>query len=350
MAIKRIIKTHSLEETLASMKKYQGQARYIAGGTDLMISLRSELLPEEIDTLIDVSSVQDLSFIRRREHSSSTAPPNENHLDKPDIEIGGGTTFTRLSSSSIIRSEIPILQQAAESVGTPQIRNRGTIAGNIVTAAQCADTVPPLLTLNAQLVLVNCDGNERIVPVADCFPRPKQSAVRPDELLFSIRVAVPGPSWRCSFYKLMRRSAAAKSRLTFSLMFKISGTQQEQKHGGKEHNDVNSTEAKLAGPMPSPDSRKIIESARISIGSALPTPGRFPTAEAVLKGQAPSESVFSQAAEQAAAYMIERSGRRWSTPYKEPVIKGVLMREFIRLCPECGIIWQGPLQEEYNVH
>jgi CO/xanthine dehydrogenase FAD-binding subunit len=186
-------------------------------------------------------------------------------------------------------------------VGTPQIRNRGTIGGNILTAAQCADTIPVLLVLDAELVLRNTKGNERTLSLRDFFTGPQSTAIGPNELLMLIRYPSLGDGrWKGTFYKLIRRAAVAKARLNFAILVRVSA-------GGS------------------------IEKARTSIGSALPTPGRFTPAEELLKGKKPSRELVEAAAEACVDYVREKAGRRWSVEYKEPVVRNVMIRELAGL-------------------
>jgi CO/xanthine dehydrogenase FAD-binding subunit len=213
------------------------------------------------------------------------------------LAIGAAVTHARIAGDPLVAAASLILGMAAHSVGSPQIRNRGTIGGNVLTAAQCADTIPALLVLDAELRLRNSAGTERIVAIRDFFPKPKCTAIRSDELLMDIRFAsLAGTNWKGSYYKLIRRAAVAKSRLNFATL------------------------ASLAADG-------TIAEARISIGSTLPTPGRFTVAEQLLKGQRPSAALVDAAAEACTAYMIEVAGRRWSAEYKEPVVRNLARRQ-----------------------
>jgi CO/xanthine dehydrogenase FAD-binding subunit len=272
----------TLDEARSLLAQWGDEALLCAGGTDLMVALRNKSLAPGKTCLIDIGRVPELSFIRESDDW---------------VEIGSGTTHAAVAASGLVAASSLILGDAARSVGSPQVRNRGTLGGNILTAAQCADTIPSLLVLDAELLLLKPDGTTRRVPLAGFFPKPKETAIGPGEILLSIRYrSLAGSAWRGSYYKLIRRAAVAKSRLSFATLARVGGS-------------------------------GLIEGARISIGSTLPTPGRFGPAEALLKGKAPSWSLVEEAAEVCASYMIEKAGWRWSTEYKQPVVKNVIKRE-----------------------
>jgi carbon-monoxide dehydrogenase medium subunit/xanthine dehydrogenase FAD-binding subunit len=184
-------------------------------------------------------------------------------------------------------------------IGSPQIRNRGTIGGNIMNAAACADTVPPLMTLNARLKL-NSSTGEREIALTDFFVKPYVTFARPDEILSEIRFDKLGPAMRSSFFKLGRRNALSIARLSVAVVLKIDG-------------------------------KGLIEEARIVPGAAFPSWQRIREAEEILVGQKPSHDIFVKAGKKVSEMMIANTGRRWSTEYKEPVIS-VLVRRALEQC------------------
>jgi CO/xanthine dehydrogenase FAD-binding subunit len=249
-----------------------------------MVALRNGNLGPRKTCLIDVSHVSELSFIRMDDAGQN-------------VEIGSGVTHAKIAADRMVKESSLILGDACHSVGSVQIRNRGTIGGNILTAAQCADSVPALLALDAKLLLMSTNGATRTVPLGEFFPEPKKTAIRTDELLISIRYpALVGEGWTGSYYKLIRRAAVAKARLSFATLAFVS-------NGGT------------------------IGDVRISIGSTLPTPGRFGPAEKLMQGKIPSVEIVEAAADACVQYMAQIVGRRWSSEYKEPVVRDVIRRE-----------------------
>ncbi|MFH2114157.1 MAG: FAD binding domain-containing protein [Spirochaetota bacterium] len=283
MSIERFHIAQSIDEAMDLLAREGDEARILAGGTDLLVALRAGVLDAGKTSFIDVSRIPELSRLT---------------LNGTDgqCRLGSCVTHHRIASDAALDLGSIILGQASYSVGSPQIRKRGTIGGNILTAAQCADTIPALLVLDAQLDLRDTRGNCRTVAIKDFFPAPKKTAIKPDELLLNIRfLSLAGKPWKGSYYKLMRRAAVAKSRLNFAVLITT-------------------------------DLQGKIGEARISIGSTLPIPGRFTPAEEVLKGNKPSVELARAAADACTAYMIQVAGRRWSAEYKEPVVRNLVKR------------------------
>ncbi len=284
MVMKGYYLARSLEEGLSLLSQWGAEAQICAGGTDVMVAMRSGNLDPRKSCLIDISRVPELSFVR---------------VDgaRQIVEIGSCTTHAEIAADVLVEKSSLILGQASRSVGSPQTRNRGTIGGNVLTAAQCADTIPALLALEAELVLLNTRGITRTLPINEFFPEPKKTAIRADEILMSVRyLSLLDKAWRGAYYKLIRRAAMAKARLSFAALARVSTV-------------------------------GMIEDVRISIGSTLPTPGRFTPAEELLRGRRPSRELVEAAADACVEYMEQDAGRRWSSDYKEPAVRNVMARQ-----------------------
>src|SRR3954467_4948071 len=157
-----ILRPDSLAEAL-EMKAAHPGARPIAGGTDLMVELNFDRTrPEEI---IDLARVPEL-----REHGRTNGT----------LRIGAGVTYTRLIRE--LSAELPGLAIASRTVGSPQIRNRGTIGGNLGTSSPAGDGLPPLFASDAEIELASTRGTRRM-SVADFVTGPKRNALARDELI-----------------------------------------------------------------------------------------------------------------------------------------------------------------------
>lgn len=277
------ISSKSIEETASVLAKYGTDARILAGGTDLLIELRREntKLPKVV---VDISFIKELDSINSSNGSITIKPI---------------TTHTQLHQSSIINQHSTLLASAASVIGSPQIRNRGTIGGNIMNAATCADTVPPLIALNAKVTLISKKGTRQL-PLADLFIKPYKTKAKPDELLTEISFPKLPANAKSSFIKLGRRNALSISRLSVAAIL-------SKDSGGK------------------------IIDARIVPGAALPVWRRVTEAEQILIGEKPSEDLFKTVGQKVSDVMISYTGRRWSTEYKEPVI-AVLVRRALEEC------------------
>lgn len=269
------IKTKNLADALEIISALREQAVVTAGATEVMIDLRAGKLNSEVTTLVDISSLSELDFISEEGNW---------------VRIGSGSTHAAVSESSVIKKYTPFLSKAAESVGSPQTRNRGTIGGNIITAAQCADTIPPLLVLDAVLVLESSKGS-REISLEDFLAAGKSgSPMNADELLREIRFEKPDSRARCVFDKLIRRKSVAKARINFCA-------------------------------MAVQDNERRVVDIRIAPGSVTPVNMRFKDAESLFMQKIPERSLIKEAAEKISALMVEVTGERWSTPFKRPVLK-----------------------------
>ena len=217
------------------------------------------------------------------------------------IRIGALTTHTQLSQSPLIRDRVGFLAAAAAAIGSPQIRNRGTIGGNIMNAAPCADTVPPLVALGASLTLRSAQA-ERSVDIADFFVKPYETRAHKNEVLTSIRFTQPAPNARSAFVKLGRRNAVSIARLSVAVMLVR-------------------------------DARDVITEARIVPGAGLPVWKRIGEAESMLVGEKPSTPLFAEVGRKVSQIMVSLTGRRWSTEYKDPVLAVLVRRSLEACCP-----------------
>jgi CO/xanthine dehydrogenase FAD-binding subunit len=215
------------------------------------------------------------------------------------VRIGPLATHAEIARSALLRRQAGSLAIAASSIGSPQIRNRGTIGGNIMNAATCADSVPPLVALGARLSLRSVQG-DRVIDIAGFFEKPYKTFARENEVLTSISFSPPPPAARMAFVKLGRRNALSIARLSVAVMI-------------------------------NQDQQGAITEARIVPGAALPVWRRVPEAESMLLGERPSAPLFTAAGKKVSDIMVGVTGRRWSTEYKEPVL-AVLVRRALEAC------------------
>ena len=274
-----LIRAESLQEALDFLSRPGSKTKIIAGGTDLMVELR-DLSPDGKgpDTILDITPVDEIRGIKD---------------DGSTITVGALTPHREISTSPIILESAPLLASACSTVGATQHRNIATIGGNVINGSPAADSVPALIALNAEAVFRSKSG-ERVSPLKDIYLKPYQTDIKDDEILTAIRFPHLPDGARSSYIKLGRRNALAISRMNVAVVLVI-------KEG------------------------KITE-ARISPGSTMPTPDRITVAEEILIGEEPREELFRRAGQAVSDEMINRSGRRWSTPYKEPVIAALTAR------------------------
>ncbi len=273
----------SLEEGLNYISDQGGRSKIIAGGTDLILDLREEKITP--DSILNILEIEQLRGITETDDT---------------VRIGPTTTFTEMIQSEVLNRCLPLLVQASSSVGGPQIRNRGTIGGNIATNGPCADVLPAVLALEGSLELQSKKSGIRIVPLEEILISPYQTSIRPDEILTAILVKKLPPETRSGFEKLSRRNAMAKGRMNISIILGL-------------------------------DKQKVISELRIVPGSVMPVAQRIETAEKMLLDKTPDESLIDAAADTLAEEVFKITGIRWSTEYKEPVLKNVFKRVLQRL-------------------
>jgi carbon-monoxide dehydrogenase medium subunit len=276
-------RAETLEAALERKAQRGEEARILAGGTDLVVELRGtdgqELHQQAPLELVDITRLDGLDGI---------------DVTDTTVTIGCLATHARVARHAAIHAHAPLLAAACAQVGSPPIRHRGTVAGNVCNASACADTLPPLLALDARLVAHSMRG-ERVLPVTDAVLAPYRTALAPDEMLTRIFFDRPAPETRSVFLKLGRRNALSVSRMSIAVVARLDP-------GGR-WRDV-----------------------RVAGGSVAPTPCRFTAIERLLEGEAAGEALAAEAGARLAAEMVALTGRRWSTPYKEPVVGALLGR------------------------
>lgn len=189
------LQPRSLEEALAA-KAQRPEAVPIAGGTDVMVELNFDRHRPE--ALLDLTRVPELAEWDR---------------DDGRLRVGAGVTYTRAIAE--LAGPLPGLALASRTVGSPQIRNRGTIGGNLGSASPAGDCHPPLLATGAEVEVASTAGRRR-VPVAEFFTGPKKSALQPDELILAVWVpAATGPQ---QFAKIGTRNAMVIAVCSFALV------------------------------------------------------------------------------------------------------------------------------------
>jgi len=268
----RYFRPKDLREALEALAE---GGRPLAGGTDLVVDLKEGKAQPEL--VVDISRLEELRF-----------------MDASDglVRLGPLLTHREIATSRLLREEALPLALASAQVGSPQIRNVGTLGGNICNASPAADTLPALMVLEAELVLEGLRGR-RTVPFPRFFLGPYRTVLEPGELLVEVRFrGLRG--WKGGFWKVGRRRAFVQSRINLALALRLEDG--------------------------------LIQEARISVGSSTPVPVRMSGAEEVLKGKVPEEDVLKEAARQAREAVAQASGSRPSAAYKLPAVEGLLWR------------------------
>ena len=273
----------SLQEALSLLDKRKGEVKILAGGTDLIVQMKDEFARPAF--VMDVKKIAEL-----------------NRLDWNNgagLHVGAAVPLSKVSESPAVIEKFGILAQACSLIGSVQIRNRGTVGGNICNAAPSADTPPSLLCLGAKLVVAQAGGT-RIIPLESFFRGPGQTALADNELLVEIQIPTPPIS-----------SAGCYLR-----------------HTARE--EIGIAVVGVASFLVLVPGDKLCQEARIALAAVASTPIRAPQAEALLTGAALTEKLIDEAAELAAEDVHPVSDLRGSAAYRRELVKVLVRRSLTR--------------------
>lgn len=256
----------TVPEAIEAFERANGAAFYVNGGTDVLVVAREK---DRFDgkLAIDLSGLAELKELRE---------------ETDTLLIGAGCTHARIAADPLVRRYASVLTAASSEVGSPQIRNRGTLGGNIANASPAADTLGPLALHRARLLLRGPQG-ARECALGELVTAPYRNALLPGELIEAVRIDKLDCPQR--FFKLGRRRALAISRLTVSVSGRLT------------------------------DGR--IDDLRVALGSAFPRPMCFPEITESVQGERPTPELLRRIAAQTAAKLPEIAGVRASTLYKQ---------------------------------
>jgi len=192
-----------IEEALEILSQYGKEIKVIAGGTDLLIQYYDRLY--EVGTWLDLKNIKELKEIK---------------IHQNQMEIGAMVTHTQLEKSEDIKKYFPVLSQAAADIGSPQIRNRGTIGGNIVNASPAGDLLSPLMAYDAQFKLLSLQ-KEALISAEEFFIGPKKTILEPAQLLIQIILPLPSERTYGSWIKIGKRKALIIATITLALVVEM---------------------------------------------------------------------------------------------------------------------------------
>lgn len=280
-----VIKTpEKLEQLIECLKCADDKTWLISGGTDLIIQLRKRNIYSGI--IIDLMGIEELNYIK-----------DEGKF----IKIGSGTTLTEISDNDIVKKYAPALVQATSQVGSTQIRNRGTIAGNIGNSSPCADTVPPLMAMSAVIKIINGEGKIVEKSFDEVVIGSGRNNLNNDEVIIEIAIPKLEEGYISAFAKLGSRTAVTISKINAAAVVKLNLE------------------------------KKIIEEARVFLGALGSKAFRSQISENALIKGIPSEQLLIDFGDALTKQVDTAIAGRKSQAYKREAVRGIAHDIFCKM-------------------
>lgn len=245
--IENYYNAQSIKEAVNLLKEHP-DARIISGGSDVLIKIREgKMAGTSLVSIRDIKEIQGVTL-----------------MDSGDIYIGAGTTFSHVTNDPVIREHISVLGEAVDQVGGPQVRNIGTIGGNVCNGAVSADSAPTLFSLNAMLRIADGEGG-RTVPIDMFYLGPGKVDLHCGDVL--THIIIPGKEYQGyhgHYIKYSMRNAMDIATLSCSVVSKVD------------------------------TAANTLEDVRITFGVAAPVPYRCKKTEATLKGMEIGEALYEK--------------------------------------------------------
>ena len=274
---------NTVEETLSLLASHQGNARIIAGGTDLLLDLKFGADHAPLDALVDVTRIPEMLEITE---------------DKGSVTIGGAVTHTKIVQSAILEARATCLVESCGVVGGPQVRNVGTLGGNVAHALPAGDGTTSLMALDAEVDIAWNDGRREWLPIIDVFKGPGVSALDSShDVLVGFRFKLCGQNQGTAFKRIMRPQGVALPILGCAVWVELD-------EAGEHYVDT-----------------------RISIAPVAKTPVRASEVENALCGEAVNEDTLNRCVAVAQESLHPRTSvYRATAEYRQHMIETLLER------------------------
>ena len=273
----------TIKEAVTLLKEHP-DARIISGGSDVLIKIREgKMAGTSLVCIRDIKEIKGVDL-----------------MESGDIYIGAGTTFSHVTSDPIIQKYIPVLGEAVDQVGGPQVRNIGTIGGNVCNGAVSADSVPTLFSLNAMLRIADGTGG-RMIPIRDFYLGPGKVDLHQGDVL--THIVIPGKEYQGyhgHYIKYSMRNAMDIATLSCSVVSKVN------------------------------PEKKILEDVRITFGVAAPVPYRCVETENGIKGMPLGEELLSKVEEMVRQEIHPRDSWRASREFRLQIGGEIARRALMR--------------------
>jgi CO/xanthine dehydrogenase FAD-binding subunit len=275
------VKAKSVEEVLKLLGEGGEKVKVYAGGTDLIPKLKTRVMAAPA-LLVDLKGIPNLDYVTTDGDGG--------------LRIGALASIFSVANAPLVKDRFPMLAQAAGSIASTQIQNRGTIVGNICNAVPSADSAPALLCLGARAICVSPRG-ERTIDLTSFFAGPNKTVLSSDEMVKEIQVPPMPEGSRGAYVKLSPRARMDLAVVGVAALVK----------------EENGTVCDI----------------RIGLGAVAPTPRRAEKAEAVLKGERPSDRKIAEAAKTASEEAQPIDDHRASAEYRRMMVE-VLVSRIVR--------------------
>ncbi len=297
----------TVQEAIALMEASQGSGVYISGGTDVMVLIRQKKLAP--GCLISLRNIGELDYLETEQ----------------GLRIGSAVTHNRIAKDEFIAKRYSALTDATTNIGSRQIRNVATMAGNICNAAPSADSACPLLVLDALVAITGREG-DREIPIEDLFVGPNRVALKEGEIVRGFHMPYFSGNTGSAYIKHTRRQAmdlpilGIATRLTIT----IGGSDVRCKDALCTVDSISNILKRLE------EEQLVCEDVRIAMGVVAPRPIRAEKAEAALRGRTVSEALFQEIAEIAASESRPRDSIRGEAWYRREMVKVLTKRALMK--------------------
>lgn len=277
----------TLAEACELGRRYGEEARYLAGGTELLVDLKTKRRPaHHLVSLRDVPQLDDI------------------HLDENDLHIGSLAKLTDVARSPIVQSSFPVLAEGIRLLGSTHIRNQATIGGNFCGAVPCADTPPMCIAGGARIRIVGV-GSVRDVAAEDFFRSPRETVLVPGEILTEILIPIQPDTCGASYQRFSLRHGSALSVAAVAARIVLVGG-------------------------------RIID-ARVVLGAVAPVPlFARECSRSLVQGGAPKEELFAQAAEVAAKEAQPITDLRGTKEFRRDLVEVLTVRALRQATERAG--------------
>ncbi|MGI6226836.1 MAG: FAD binding domain-containing protein [Peptococcales bacterium] len=267
-----------LEKAAKYISEGPTETKIIAGGTDLLIALREKRV--QPSCILDITKIPEMKLIK---------------VEGEEVHLGAAVTCSQIIEHEMLSERVQVLTQAAKSVGSPQIRNRATLGGNIANASPAADLVPALLALETLVTTYSIRG-KRTFKLEEILDRPGRTKLLPDEIIIRLSFKLPSTNSRTSFVKLGRRNALAIARMNVALVVEFE----------------------------SATSARIIKDIVMALGAVGPCAYIYHGINEFLQKKELNESTIETACLMVSDEVAFRLGDRSTAPYKKEAVKGIV--------------------------